>query len=378
MLILPFGFSLTACAEEAYYNPPAKEETDEVYKQQMEETGVSELFSQLPEDVRQSLVNAGIDSPDYNVLSAMDFGKILNEICRLTVNEAATPFGALIVCIGIMILCSMIEGFKLSLGSSMGSICGTVGTLCVCTVVVVPLCSTIAELCEVISGASSFMLFYIPIMAGLMATSGQPITGAAYYTAMMSAGQAISLMSSKVFLPVLNIFMGVSVASSVSPRMNLSSLCDLLYKVLKWIMTLSMSIFVSILTFQSMITKASDGTAGRVMRFAVSSFVPVVGGALGEALSSVRGGLQLLKSGAGVFAIFGTAFFFFPILFRCILWIFALNFSASVGDLFDVKQISKLLRSASKAVSTMTAVLLCVMTVFILTTVIILLIGGGG
>lgn len=138
---------------------------------------------------------------------------------------------------------------------------------------------------------------------------------------------------------------------------------------------LCMSVFVSVLTFQSVITTRADGAGGRALKFAVSSFVPVVGGALGESLASVRGGLKLLKSGSGVFMIFGIAFMFLPVLIRCLLWICSLNISASIGDILGTDSVCKLLRSVSKVVSTITAVLLCVMTVFILSTVLILIIG---
>ena len=351
-------------------------EEDRLYKEQYDESGIGELFSQLPEETQKSLERAGNTSPNADVLSSFNIGSIFSEITNIALGEASSPLGAIPICIGIMVLCSLVEGFKQSLGSSMGTVGGTVGTLCICTCIVVPLCGVISDTCEIIRGACGFVTLYIPIMAGLMLSAGEPISGASYCTAMMTAAQVISAVSSNVFLPLLNIFLGVSVTSAISPRMKLSSLCDMLYKVCKWMMTFCMSVFVSVLTFQSIITTKSDGAAGRALRFAVSSFVPVVGSALGESLASVRGGLKLLKSGAGVFVIFGSAFLFLPILIRCLLWILSLNISASVGDILGTGGISTLLRSASKVVSTITAVLLCVMTVFILTTVLILIIGG--
>lgn len=349
---------------------------DKLYEEQYSESGVGDLFSQLPEETQKSLQRVGITSPEANILSGINIGSIFGEITNIALNEITSPFGAIPVCIGIMVLCSLAEGFKLSMSNNMGAVGGTIGTLCVCACIIVPLCSVISDTCDIIQGSCGFMTLYIPIMAGLMISAGEPISGASYCTAMMTAAQVIAALSSNVFLPLLNIFLGISVTSAISPRMKLSSLCDMLYKVCKWLMTFCMSVFVSVLTFQSIITTKSDGAAGRALRFAVSSFVPVVGSALGESLASVRGGLKLLKSGAGVFVIFGSAFLFLPILIRCLLWIFSLNISASIGDILGTGSISTLLRSSSKVVSTITAVLLCVMTIFILTTVLILIIGG--
>lgn len=369
LFLAVLSLPLTAFAEDT-------SDEDRLHEDQYSESGVGELFSQLPEETQKSLKSAGITSPEADVLAGISIGNVFGEIANIALGEAASPMGAIPVCIGIMVLCSLVEGFKLSLGSNMGAVGGTVGTLCVCACIVVPLCGVISDTCDIIRGVCGFMTLYIPIMAGLMISAGEPISGASYCTAMMTAAQAISALSSNVFLPLLNIFLGISVTSAISPRMKLSSLCDMLYKVCKWMMTFCMSVFVSVLTFQSIITTKSDGAAGRALRFAVSSFVPVVGSALGESLASVRGGLKMLKSGAGVFVIFGSAFLFLPILIRCLLWILSLNLSASVGDILGTGGISTLLRSASKVVATITAVLLCVMTIFILTTVLILIIGG--
>lgn len=349
---------------------------DELYTEQYNSSGAAELFSQLPQETQKALENAGITSPEASVLSSASISYIFGSIANIALKEATSPFGAIPVCIGIIILCSLVESFRVSLSSSMSGVGSTVGTLCVVACAVVPLCTVIKETCEIITGACDFMTLYIPIMGGLMISAGEAVSASSYCTAMMAAAQAIAALSSNLFLPLLNVFLGVSVMSSISPRMRLSSLCDMLYKVCKWTMTFCMSVFVSVLSFQSVITTRADGAGGRALKFAVSSFVPVVGGALGESLASVRGGLKLLKSGSGVFVIFGLAFMFLPVLIRCLLWIFSLNISASIGDILGTDSICKLLRSASKVVSTITAVLLCVMTVFILSTVLILIIGG--
>lgn len=351
---------------------------DNLYSEQYDSSGIGELFDQLPEETQESLKNAGISSPESSILSSASISDIFGEITNIALKEVSSPFGAIPICIGIIVLCSIVESFKISLSSSMGGVGSTVGTLCIVACIVVPLCNVITQTCEIITGACGFMTLYIPIMGGLMLSAGEAVSGTSYCTAMMTAAQTISALSANFFLPLLNIFLGVSIMSSISPRMKLSSLCDMLYKVCKWTMTFCMSVFVSVLTFQSVITTKTDGAGSRALKFAVSSFVPVVGGALGESLASVRGGLKLLKSGAGVFMIFGFAFMFLPILIRCLLWIFSLNISASIGDILGTDSICKLLRSASKVVSTITSVLLCVMTVFILSTVLILIIGGAG
>ena len=67
----------------------------------------------------------------------------------------------------------------------------------------------------------------------------------------------------------------------------MNGLCELIAKAVKWILGFCMTLFTGLLTVHSLVTASADSAASRAVKFAVSSFVPVVGGALGEALRTV-------------------------------------------------------------------------------------------
>ncbi len=349
---------------------------EEIYDEQLALSEADKLFDGLPEQTKEIMSKMGITSPDYESVKGFKTEKIFEQIISLIGTNSGTPLGGMAVCLGIMLLCSLVEGFRVTLGEkSIGTISTAVGTLCVCTAIVVPICSTISDTVEILNGASGFLLMYIPIMAGLMAASGKQVSGASYYTLMMGAGEVVSQISSKIIAPLMNIFLALSVTSALSPKMRLGSMCSSVYKIAKWILTFSMSIFVTILSIQTFVTSSMDNVTNKALKFAVSSFVPVVGNALGEALNAFSGSVELLKSGAGVFVIIASAFVFLPVLVECAVWQFSLFFLSSVSDIFGLSQMTGVFRTISKVVSMIIAVLLCTMTIFILSTVIILLVG---
>lgn len=348
----------------------------QIYDEQQLMSGADSLFTALDDETKESLQRIGIDAPDADILSQIDTGKFFSEIATLLTIHSKTPLSCLGISIGIMLLCALVEGCSLSLHEkAQGTVLSLVGTLSLTAAIVVPVCQTIGRVCEVLEGVSGFMLLYIPIMAGLMIASGQEISGASYYGTMMVAGQVVSRLSSKLVMPLLNIFLGMSVTSAISPRMNLKAFCDMAYKVAKWILTFITILFVTLLTVQSLVTSSMDAVTNKTLRFAVSSFVPVVGGTLGDALSAVSGSLKLLKSGAGVFAIIGASFIFLPILLECCVWQFSLLCTSTAGNMFGLKQFTSLLEAVSKVISMMIAMLVCLMLIFIVTTVIILIVG---
>ena len=368
MLLLVLLPGVTVCAAEA-------DDTEVLYEQQADLSGVSSLYSSLPDETKNLLSDMGISSADYKALSETGVHDIFEKILSLAGTKGKTPFGAAAVCLGIMLLCAVVDGTNITMGDrSLSGVSSAVGALCVCTAAVLPMCEVIKRSTVIIQGASGFLMLYVPIMAGLMVSSGHEAAAGSYYTMLMGAGEVITQISARFIAPFMNVFLALSVTSSLSQRLNLSVVCSSVYKCAKWVLTLGMSIFVTILSAQTFITSSLDNVSKRALRFAVSSFVPVVGGVLSETVTAFSGSLELLKSGAGVFVIIASACIFLPVLIECILWQFTLFFLSGAADIMGLGRMKSVFATISTVASMLTAILLCILTIFIISTVVILII----
>ena len=205
---------------------------DEIYNAQLKNSGAEELFDELPPQAQRDLEELGIESPDWKELNALSFGAIFSRIMQMFGENGQTPALAMAQVLALMLLCALTDGLKLSFGEKpLGGIIGIVGTLCICGVLVYPIVEAIEKSAQVIVTASGFMLLYIPVMVGVMIAAGQAVSGASYYTLMMGAGQVVTQISSNVLVPLLNIFLGMSIVSSISQRINLKGICGLCNKV---------------------------------------------------------------------------------------------------------------------------------------------------
>ena len=349
-----------------------------IYEGQYEAAELDTLLSGLPQETRERLSAAGVELSPDTAPQATDTGRLLAQAAEMFKAGSSTPLCGFTVCFGIIILCALTEGFGIGVTERrLSSVQGAAAAVCICAAVIVPLSSTIQRAAEVMNGASGFLLLYAPIMAALLAGTGSAAGAGTYYTSMLTAGNAVSLVSSRLVVPLMNVFLALSVTSAVSPKMKLGSLCESVYKTAKWALTLVMSIFITVLSLNSIITSSMDGVTKKALRFTVSSFVPVVGGVLGEALSAFNGSLELLRSGAGVFVIIATAFMILPVLIECIVWQIALFFLSSAADISGISRLGEIFRTVSKAAAMLTALLLSVLTVFIISTVIVLLVYRG-
>lgn len=351
------------------------------FKVKAEDNGMtydfSAVYDSLSDEVRQSLDNIGADSADANKLNDISFQSVIDEIARTASQSAKSPLKGLISIIGILLLCSLLSTYKNTLSSNVSTTINIVSSLCITCAVAMPAIAAINNAASVIEISTNLMLAYIPIIAAVMAASGQAVSSGTYYAAMIAAGEGVGQLSSKVIVPFLDMFLGFSITSSITPNVNLSGFTNIIAKVIKWILSFSMTVFTSILTIKQLISNSLDSVSGRAVRFALTSFVPVVGAALSDAYKTVQGSVSLLKSGMGIFVIIAVAFVYLPVIIECFMWVISLWIGKAAADVLSLPQTSKLLQSISTVFTTLIAILLCIMSIYLISSAVVLIIGGG-
>ncbi|MGX8710657.1 stage III sporulation protein AE [Clostridium sp. KNHs216] len=356
----------------------AASKQDDYYSRQLQESGAADLADKLPNDTRKALEEMGIEDTNWKDITSITPKGLFDQILSVVAGKTGEPFRAAVSVIAVMLLCALLNGMKLSFGEkSLGGVIGMVSTLCICVIVVNPIVSCISSAAAVIKTAAGFLLACVPVLAGIMIVAGQPATAGSYNLLMMAAGNVISLLSSNILVPMMNIFLALSIVSAISPNINLNGLCAAFSKAVKWIMGFCMTIFTGLLTMHGIVATALDTTGTRAARFVVSSFVPVVGNALGEALHTINGCVKMLKSGVSAFGLLAGLFVFLPILIQCLVWLLTLQVCIGIGDIFELKEISSLLKASGDVIETLISIILCCMMILMVSTVILLIIGGG-
>ena len=365
---------MLSCFEVSAENGEISEE--ELYTQQYETVGADTLINDLPMEIREQLEEIGITSPTWQELNGLSFSDIVKTVTDTVQEQAVTPFNVLIKIMGIIVLISLTDALENAMTSqTLKTVMNGVSVMTVSVVLIRPLSEVIGYAVNIINVSADFMLAYIPIMVTVMLSSGQAIQGAGNYAIVTGAGTVISQISKNMLVPLLHTFLGMSVVSGISQRINLGGFCELIYKIIRWVLTFVMSMFTAILTMQSIIGVSGDTAGVRATRFAISSFVPLVGGALSEAYQTVRSCMGMLKSGIGVFSIIATALMYMPCIVSCLLWLTAVNISVAMAGVFNAGQIGNLLRSIATVISTLTAILLCCMMIFIISSTVMLMVG---
>ncbi len=348
------------------------------YEELEEESGAEDLPYELPEEARDSLGELGVDGPNWDSLSSLSPEAVFSLASQSAAEASRNPVRAGASVLAVILLCALLNGMKLTFAAnSLSQAAGLAATLCVAAVVVRPIVGCVQYAASIVQAAAGFQLACVPVLGGILLAAGEPAKALSYETLTALAGNAVSLVANYFLVPLISCFLALSLVSAVCPAVPMNGLCELIAKAVKWILGFCMTLFTGLLTVHSLVTASADSAASRAVKFAVSSFVPVVGGALGEALRTVGGCIGVLKSGVAAFVLLAEGVLFLPAILQCVFWQLTLLFCSAVGEALGQKELSALLSAAGKAVGLLLAILLCCALMMTVTSVALILVGGG-
>lgn len=352
-------------------------EWDELYQEQAEASGAGDLPDNLPEETRQLLDQLGITSIDAEGFSSLEPQGVWKALAELTGQEASGPLRSVGMVLGVVLLCALMEGMKQTLRDPSASpVFQAVCVLAACAALLVPLSSCVQAVCRAAESTSVFMGSFVPVYAGILVTAGHAVTAASYQTVVLFAAELITLLATHLLVPLLTVSLALGMAGSLDTGLRLDSLSSAINKGAAWLLGITTTLFVGLLTLQGIVGGAADTLSSRALRFSLSSMVPVVGGSLSEAFSAVKGCLGLLKSTVGGFGMLATALIVLPPLLQCAVWSLGLALCTAAAELFGLGQISALLRSAEAVVKTLIAVLAACSLFMIVATAVVTAAGG--
>ena len=323
----------------------------------------SELLSSLEEETKEALSEIGIDDADYTQLLSLSPKRVVDAILELITGKMSEKLKAVGFVCALLVLSAVLDGFAQP-GSTMHSVFSVFTTLLIVVSLLLPVSESLVQAFSAMELSSNFLLAYIPAFAGVISMSGKPLSSAAYSSVMIGLSNLLAQCNVKVFLPVVQVFFSLNIASSVQPKYAFNSLVAFFKKAVTVLLGFSATIFTGLLAIKGSLASAGDSVAVRGVKMLVGSAVPVVGSALSDAYTSVLGSITLIQNAVGIFGIVVFALMHVPVILDLLLWYLALSFTASVSEALGQKQAATLLNGIASTVSLVNT--LAIFTAFIL------------
>ncbi|MCL1823158.1 MAG: stage III sporulation protein AE [Oscillospiraceae bacterium] len=344
--------------------------------------GQDDLIRTLPEDVREALDEKDITPDNAGALSITPF-TVLKGTWNVFTEEFGKPLKMLASLVGVILLCAVVEVLRDGSGangtsSSAGDTFGIVGVLAGAGMMCLYISDCVIRSVQTLNAGSVFLFTFVPIFAGIMAIAGQLTTASVFAAVLVGAGQVFAYITTAFLAPLASCILGVSVAGAVNPDLKIERLAETVKKIVIWALGLLITVFVGLLSLQSFLSTAADTVALRAVKFTVSSTVPIVGGAVGDALSAVRGSINILRGSTGTFGIIAGIAIIAPTLISAFCYKIALGIAAAVCDIFGISRLSALLKSGENVVTIIFAMLFCFTLLLVVSVGLMLFIWNGG
>ena len=326
-----------------------------------EQSGASGFAALLPE-----ALGAAAGGSTQDILQTLDGETVLG---RLWEAAATGRGGAVSLCgqlCGVLVLCAVWKKYRETAGGATGDLFS--GCVTVLTAIL-----AFRALENAFSDAAAFFVqIHTAVSAALTAlTALSVMRGMVQTAAVTGMGMAFFLAVTEVICtgvlwPFVRLCTGLSLAAAVGGTGAPGQLSGLLRRQFLWITGAVMTVLCAVLSYQSVLARAADSVTMRAVKFTLSGAVPIIGGAVGEAASTVAAGFSLARKSVGVLGVALVLWQIMPPLCGVLLLRLAFSLSSSVASFLAMEREEALLRECASLAGFLLAVLCAEALLYIL------------
>lgn len=152
---------------------------------------------------------------------------------------------------------------------------------------------------SVLASLLDFCKMLLPVFASAVVLASGTVTASGVYSVMTIAIAAVDWLICKGILKVIQIYLVLSLADTISKEVNLSRFIGFIRTIISWSLKTLLGVTLGINAIQSLILPAFDSLKSSALMKTIS-IIPGIGNALGAAAQTALGSGVLLKNAVGV------------------------------------------------------------------------------
>lgn len=229
---------------------------------------------------------------------SVSIGKtVFKNILSFILKEVILVFNGISIVIVIAVICALIQNLQTAFSHQTLS---NVAFYACYAVLIIILSKTfligidIAK--ETINELNNFLLVLIPVLSTLLLSAGgvsQVVTLDPIIILLTNIGPTFYL---NILIPVILLGFMLQFANNISNNFKISNLIKHTNQIVLWAQGIFITFFISMLTIRGFTAESLDIVTAKTAKFAVDNFVPIVGKAISEAITTVAGYSILLKN----------------------------------------------------------------------------------
>ncbi len=163
--------------------------------------------------------------------------------------------------------------------------------------------SVTAQAAGAIEQLADYSRAALPAIFTAAAATGMVVTSSARYAAVCLALDVLMTVSRRLTLPLIYACLAAAISGGIFPHPLIKGLGKLLRRAATAVMTGLTTVFTAYIGLTGIVTASADAAAVKAAKTVISGVLPVVGGIVSDAASSVLSAATLIKNSAGAFAL---------------------------------------------------------------------------
>lgn len=290
-----------------------------------------------------------------DVLSSSGISSLFNALIKDFVGFLPALLSAIVIAFLGGILKNSKSGF---LKGSTSDIINFVCFASILTIILVFIKNYFTEAKNIVTGLTELSDITFPLMLTFMEISG---AGNASSTMTFLAGtfsNVIMNVITFVVFPLILAIIVLSIVGNLSSSVNLNKLKKSISSTASWLLGIMFGLFSIVLTGCGIVGINMDNISTKAVKFALSGYVPIIGGYLSSGMDYVLAGSIMIKNSVGlVILIIMFSLIILPAL-KILLFSIALDLTSGIiSPIGDARQ-SEMLSSLSGSLKLLVAVIL--------------------
>lgn len=278
---------------------------DEVINSQMDSFNISNFIDEANKYSNDILKDIDIQELLNNAIKGeLDTNQLLKNIFPLLgteIKEALKVMGSILI---IVLIHSVLKSISDNLNNkSVAQITYYVQYILIATVIMTNFSNIISLTKEAVGNMISFIQLLFPLLMTLMLASGSVVSVNLVQPIILFIINLISNIFQSIIIPIILVGTALAIVSKISDRIQIDKLSKFLKSSSVWVIGILLTIFVGVLSIEGTLGSSVDGITAKTAKAAVSSFIPVVGKVLGDAVDTVIGCSAILKNAIGIVGV---------------------------------------------------------------------------
>lgn len=278
----------------------------------------------------------------------------------------------LLTIVAIAVLSSLVASFKTNNSGGVNDIIHFVCYAVVILLMVTAFVQIMQQTLLALNSMKTLMEAAFPILLTLLTAVGAASSVAIYKPIVAILTGGVTIIFSNVLYPMFILSFVFVVVSNLSSTVKLNKFTEFISSTFKWVVGFILTIFSSFLVVQGISAGKFDSVSIKATKFAVKSYVPIIGGFISEGFDFILLSSVLIKNAIGVGVLFMIFITVMVPIIKIIIFKLGLQLVSAIIEPIGNSKITNFTNSCSKILIYPIVILLGVAFMFLLTVALIM------